>query len=333
MKYQVFEFWHPLERVKPKIDELYTQRFDKVIMYGPHEWSYWDSYYWDELDKACYETNHELIVVTGSAEFYSDEEPKNKANVKIVTWPTHFFSRTYVHLEPIHTGFPEVNQFQHHYAFMNYQPRYWRCMLMDLVAKHKLIHWAAVTWHKPDTDVYQWKYWKPRLMQLSDKSFTQTKNQNILPIEYYQSFAQLVSETRVDTMFLSEKTVTPIFMGKPFLAASCINYHAFLEKLGFKLYDEIFDYSFDTEPDMEKRFEMLLENFKRLTKLPLSELPKLKEKVQEKLDYNKKLAYDIVFDYNLYPDVVKELVDIYKKDGTVMNGILVDMYQKVFETK
>lgn len=332
MKYQVFEFWHSLERVKPKIDELYTQRFDKVIMYGPHEWSYWDSYYWKELDTACYETNHDIIIVTGSAELNSDEEPVSKSNLTIITWPSHFITRTYIHLEPLHKGYPEVNDFTYHFTSMNYQPRYWRCVLMDLVAKHKLMHWAAISWHKTQTD-YQWKYWKPRLMQLSDRLFTQSKDLTKLPDEYYQSFAQLVSETRIDAMFLTEKTATPLFIGKPFLVASCANYHAFLESLGFKLYDEIFDYSFDSEPDMEKRFEMLLENFKRLIKMPLAELPKLKQQVQEKLDFNKQRAYDIVYDYNLYPDIAKELIDVYKKDGTQLNVILVDMYQKVFESK
>lgn len=333
MAYQVIEFWSTPERVKLKLDELYTNRFDKVILYGPHEWAYWEGPYWKDLDKACYETNHELVMITGSVEYYTDKRPTPQSKSTLISWPTHFFPRTYIHFKPLKESLPVVDEYRYHFISMNYQPRYARSMLMDLVAKNKLIHWAAISWHRLDGDAYTWRYWKPRLMQLSDRSFTQSKNQNILPEEYHQSFAQLVSETCVDALFLSEKTAVPLFMCKPFLVASCQNFHAFIESLGFKLYDEIFDYSFDTEPNMEKRFEMLLENFKRLTKLPLSELPKLKEKVQEKLDYNKQLAYDIVFDYNLYPAVVKELVDIYKKDGTVMNGILVDMYQKVFETK
>lgn len=330
MKYQVFEFWHSLTRVQEQLNSLYSERFDKVILYGPHEWTYWECHYWNELVSACKDTNHKLYIITSTKEYFTKEQPVLDLDHEIIYWPTHYFSRTYLHLEPLKSDVKLPDNYEHHFVSMNYRPREWRCLLMDIVAKNKLHHFNAISWHDPNIQ-YEWKYWKPRLMQLSDSSFTQSRNYNILPNEYFKSFAQLISETRVDTLSVSEKTATAIFMGKPFLVASCPRFHKYLDELGFLRYDEIFDYSFDEVEDTETRFNLLVDNFKNLSKTPFKDLPKLKEKIQEKLDYNKKRAYDIIFDYELYPNLVKELVDVYRNQGVVLNGILVDMYEKTFQ--
>ncbi len=332
MKYQVFEFWYTLDKVQPQLNALYSDSFDKVILYGPHEWTYWECNYWNELIKACQENNHKLTIITSTKKYFTDEEPKLDIDHEIINWPTHYFSRTYIHLESLKNAIPNVDNYQHHFVSMNYRPRKSRCLLMDLIAKHKLLHFNAISWHNPNIE-YEWKYWKPRLMQLSDISFTQSRNYNVLPKEYYNSFAQLISETRTDTLSVSEKTATAIFMEKPFLVASCSHFHKYLDELGFLRYDEIFDYTFDTVENTETRFDLLVENFKNLSKVPLKDLPKLRETIQDKLRYNKQRAQDIVFDYDLYPEVIKELIDVYKTEGVILNKILVNMYENTFETK
>jgi len=332
MKYQVVDMWGTIEKSQDRIQTLYDTRFDKVILYGPHEWNYWQCKPWDSLVKACSDTGHKLTIVTSTKRFFTDEEPHVDIDHEIINWPTHYFSRTYVNLESIKDYIPNTSDFKHHFVSMNYRPREWRCLLMDLIAKNKLQHFNAISWHDPNID-YDWKYWKPRLMQLSDTSFTQARNYNVLPKEYYQSFAQLISETRIDTLSVSEKTATAIFMEKPFLVASCSHFHKYLDELGFLRYDEIFDYSFDTVEDTETRFSLLVDNFKNLSKVPFKDLPKLRETIQDKLRYNKQRAQDIVFDYDLYPEVIKELIDVYKTEGVILNKILVNMYENTFETK
>lgn len=332
MKYQVFEFWHSLTRVQNQLDSLYSESFDKVVLYGAHEWNYWECEYWNELLKSCKDNNHKLYIIIGSKEFVSVEPPHIDIDHEIIYWPTHYFSRTHIHLEPLKTDIKTDVGYEHHFVSMNYRPREDRCLLMDIIAKNKLQHFNAISWHDPSVK-YEWKYWKPRLMQLSDTSFTRSRNYNVLPNEYYKSFAQLISETRNDTLFVSEKTVTALFMEKPFLVASCPGFHKYLDELGFLRYDEIFDYSFDEVEDIEIRYNMVVDNFKNLSKTTFGDLPKLKEKIQEKLDFNKQKAYDIVFDYDLYPNLVKDLVDVYRNEKVVLNGILVDMYEKTFSTK
>lgn len=334
MNYQLIDVWGKLhvDKWQDRTNTLYNTKFDKVILYGAHEWGYWYSASWNNLLKACKDTGHKLTIVLGSKELFTTKEPKLDIDYEIIYWPTHYFSRTYHFLETLTNDTLQVDNYKYHFVSMNYRPRKWRCLLMDLIAKNKLQYVNAISWHDPKID-YDWKYWKPRLMQLSDTSFTQTRNYNVLPNEYYQSFAQLISETRIDALFVSEKTVTALFMEKPFLVASCSHFHEYLDTLGFLRYDEIFDYSFDTEEDTETRFSLLIDNFKNLSKVPFKDLPKLREKIQDKLRYNKQRAYDIVHDYDLYPDVAKELINMYKQDGIKLSGILVNMYENTFETK
>ena len=54
-------------------------------------------------------------------------------------------------------------------------------------------------------------------------------------------------------------------------------YHTFLEKQGFYLYDEIFDYSFDNS-SFEKRFKSLMFQLKNILKLSTK---KLKDKIKD----------------------------------------------------
>jgi hypothetical protein len=53
---------------------------------------------------------------------------------------------------------------------------------------------------------------------------------------------------------------------KPFMVFSCQNYHKKLsEKYGFKLYDELIDYSFDSIPELDKRFDAQINELVRIS--------------------------------------------------------------------
>ncbi len=138
MKYQVVDMWGTIEKSQDRIQTLYDTRFDKVILYGPHEWNYWQCKPWDSLVKACSDTGHKLTIVTSTKRFFTDEEPHVDIDHEIINWPTHYFSRTYVNLESIKDYIPNTSDFKHHFVSMNYRPREWRCLLMDLIAKNKV---------------------------------------------------------------------------------------------------------------------------------------------------------------------------------------------------
>jgi hypothetical protein len=202
-----------------------------------------------------------------------------------------------------------------------------RCLLIDLLAKHDLMKYGAISLHNaPVPELYQWKYFDYKPLVL-DQQFPTEKDFNTLPDQYYESFAQLISEASGDTIMMSEKTAIPLLLGKPFLVASQMHFHKFLKGLGFELYDEIFDYSFDDEPDEEKRYEMLLDNFKRLCQIPLSELPKLQQLIANKIFFNKKHARSLVFDTATCPELAMEVINCYKDTGTIIDKHLIDDYE------
>ena len=69
--------------------------------------------------------------------------------------------------------------------------------------------------------------------------------QELVPVEYYQTNCDLVLEATIDTLFITEKTWKPIVFKKPFLVWGGKGIHTKLKELGFELYEELFDYSFD----------------------------------------------------------------------------------------
>ena len=79
---------------------------------------------------------------------------------------------------------------------------------------------------------------------------------------HLESLFSVVSETwqqdwNKTSMFFSEKTFRPMKLGQPFLIYGQQNCHKYLEKMGYELYTEIFDYDFDRIADDYERGESL----------------------------------------------------------------------------
>jgi hypothetical protein len=86
------------------------------------------------------------------------------------------------------------------------------------------------------------------------------------PVEYMMGSFDIAVETITDYFFVTEKTLRPIMSEKPFMVFSCQNYHKKLsEKYGFKLYDELIDYSFDSIPELDKRFDAQINELVRIS--------------------------------------------------------------------
>lgn len=308
MKYFIVEMNVTLGQHAEILHKLEVDDYDVCIFFAPTEWEYWfdadPSRIWPKLLEVIKRRNKHVDVITGAHVVLKDEPLDT--NVSTHHWDTHWMYITYDR----HWNFKKVpppNLYNYHYVYMNHKSHTWRCHLIDLVSKHKLLPYGAVSWHNYPTE-YEWKYFQPKEMTLTDP-YAESKDHFILPEEYNQSFAQLISESNLSATFMTEKTCIPLLLAKPFLVSSTPDYHKFLEKIGFELYTEIFDYSFDSEPDHEKRFEGLLENFDRLCKLPLSSLPDLYKKIEDKLNRNKQHALNIGKNQIGKPAILKNIPD------------------------
>lgn len=331
------------------VHKIILKKYDKFIILNQFEWE-WHVYQrftparLHQLIKYCKNNSIFLDIITGSSEknYPIDKVNQNFREIaKVEYWDTFWLGRTYHVLEYNARQYPQQIKvidlqkhldYKFHFICMNGKSRPHRAELLDLLAKFNLINKNAISAISFEFKYYNYKYlqnFKPMLLNDEFKNIELSgpviwHMWHNIPTEYYQSFAQLVSETSVEAIILSEKTAVPLILGKPFLVAGQAYFHEFLKNLGFQLYDEIFDYSFDKELNYEKRFKMLLENFVNLQKIPLSDLHKLQLKIAEKVEFNKIRAREIISDNSRYPKIVKDMLEYYNETGVALDKQTID---------
>jgi len=107
-------------------------------------------------------------------------------------------------------------------------------------------------------------------------------------------------------VFISEKTYKNFLIGQPFISIGPIHHNQQLKNMGFKIYDEIFDYSYDSEIDVEYRTVRMVEN---LTNYKHSNLSELYNRIYETTIFNKNKAIDYCEND---PFIPTELITLYK---------------------
>tara|TARA_B100000949_G_scaffold16602_1_gene12784 strand:- start:156 stop:1373 length:1218 start_codon:yes stop_codon:yes gene_type:complete len=129
------------------------------------------------------------------------------------------------------------------------------------------------------------------LMEYEGKLFNKTIFNHFYPVQAFPVCCDIILESYIATpgpTFMTEKTWKPIVYKRPFLLLGVPEINQTLKDLNFELYDEIFDYSFDNEPDDLKRLHMFWEQIDRYINLdPKIFNDKLKV-LDEKLEHNRK---------------------------------------------
>lgn len=210
---------------------------------------------------------------------------------------------------------------EHLFISLNNISHVYRARLMDELAKNNLIEKGAISWRDVSrmydnqrTDEldsvrhgYVYKYWKPKRMYLDQPLIDYSNNveQYHIPIQIKSSFAQIVAESTVNQGFISEKTTTSIFYNKMFMVLGCQNFHANLVEMGFKMYENVFDYSFDSDPDYEIRVEKIVKNIKRYENYSMTDLQKIINSNKSIIKYNRELAIEY-----LHERIPKEMYDL-----------------------
>lgn len=92
-----------------------------------------------------------------------------------------------------------------------------------------------------------------------------------------KSFLNVVTETRFSSLsaYISEKTLKPILMFRPFVLLSSYKTLTLLKKLGFQTFNKWWDESYDLEPNHVKRFEMVNKIITDILKCDSKELENL----------------------------------------------------------
>ena len=336
----------------PGIDEhikcLEKEKYDAIILFGNLEdgWDIDEYYDINKIYNASIKQNIKIYHIVGSNltdyRFIND-------NIETIRWPTYFFKETIgnnvLNSNKIIFDLNEL-EYEHHFIFLNNKSRYHRIRLLDYITEFDLLKFSAYSWHDLTTvdasnalreDFYKFNHYDGSI-KILDTQFefkgprsplnkTRTnigsgnaanpqeyRNQYLVPKEYYQSFFQLIPESTTKNIFITEKTVIPLLIGKPFLVAGAPNYHKLLKDLGFELYDELFDYSFDGIENITERFTGICENIKNITNLSLDECREFHSKIQDKITHNRNRAIEIAYDRNYVPELVKNILDGYAGD-------------------
>lgn len=130
---------------------------------------------------------------------------------------------------------------------------------------------------------------------------------------FYHSSIHIAGETAYEVTFFTEKTWNPILHGKPVIVHGAKNINKHLENYGFKLYNNVIDYSFDEIEDMPERTKMLAAELKRVgDKYTPQVLTKLTAEIA---DYNKNHALRIIKDRRHVPDIFNEWLSIYSNNS------------------
>ena len=120
-----------------------------------------------------------------------------------------------------------------------------------------------------------------------------------IPIQMHESYFNIVFETMsfTDLCFFTEKTFKPMAAKKPFIICSTLYQNQYLKSLGFEIFPEIFDYSFENrESKIDQYYFQYIEGFiaeiKRVSEQPLSifDQPSVLEKIKHNKDLITKLG-------------------------------------------
>tara|TARA_R110002153_G_scaffold7259_1_gene32620 strand:- start:10454 stop:11578 length:1125 start_codon:yes stop_codon:yes gene_type:complete len=213
-------------------------------------------------------------------EFY-DRWFQKHVFTEVHCWPWYFVTAciaTATNVRPI-----DPNELTVLFSSMNRIPHGHRVALVDLIAKHNLLESNDVTFVLPNdrggsawlnTLAVEFKHWEdPAILKFaSEPDIQDVTNLRTLPVEYWRSLVDVIAETNDYSYFYTEKTAKAIWCLKPFLIVGCANVNTRLTEWGFEIYDELFDYSFDSIADRDERYEASIVELKKLEGRNLQEL-------------------------------------------------------------
>ena len=288
-----------------------------------------------DLEKVLVENNINFYLILGADKpeifkYLYDLSTKVK-NFEILFYPTYLIFHTYVgvrNLLLLHTKFKDVRgleiekKFDYLYINYNNKPRLHRCMLVDELFRTKLNELGRISWNKLTTvksdnvsdllsiDTYEFKYWEEKHLDLDSYS-----NQEKIHTDEFSplliqpnALIELVSETSREVTFITEKTFRPILLEQPFICLGAPNQNLGLLKYGFELYDEVFDYSFDSKPDLEDRINGIIENLNKIKDEDYYQIYKL---LEPKIKRNKERMFSLLENdpFNPYINLYQKYID------------------------
>ena len=259
-----------------------------------------------------YEIKFYLIVGCEKNEMFNNFYVDKSPNFNIIYWNTSLIFLPYYQLQVFIKNYKlETNienltinkKFENLYINYNNKPRYHRCLLMDQLVKNDLFNLGLNSWNQL-SGFYEFKYWVEQKISIDDFEY-------YINDEYRQSllkmncFVSVVTETSDEILFVTEKTYRQILIEQPFLCLGAPNQNNILRNYGFELYDEIFDYEFDSKTNIEERVQGIIDNLNNIKNLNYYDLY---NKIKDKVKRNKLNALKIFNEGLYFSEDLKKLI-------------------------
>lgn len=291
---------------------------DRIVLLGEMEWEL----HVDKLIPFCKEKNIDLVLVHGCGRSEYHEQIYKELGYdidKVVFFDRHWplYTEEMLSRRLDYTKY-EHNKFTYPFICMNNRAHLHRCVLIDELARQDLINKGLISWHNflDNASSYKFKHFDEKIRRLND-GFETMLDSLFLPKSYENCFLDVIGEATHLCPIMSEKTLKPILLKKPFLTLSCKHYYRHVQDLGFVLYDEVFDYSFDDVDDITLRAKLFVDNIQKIIGM---DYDKLYKQLLPKLIYNMENVLRLKQDINSIPEIIKEYVSYLKNNGRNKQG-------------
>lgn len=247
----------------------------KIIFWGPDEVDTWQNVkkFKTYIEKICLERNLAVEFWEGN---FRKQIPVNSKKIKVLNWST--FCATYT----LQFDYKSQHKLKPTKLLtsLNRSALPHKCAFIDIMAKYNLIKNNVVSWHRHDyNQKYNFKYFDNEKIIIDNINHPAALYS--YPPDYHLGHIDLICESHPATPDISEKTFKAIAAKKIFLSVGYKGFYKQMQRLGFKLYTEIFDYDFDCYESFSARAENAV---KQVSKI--KNLNNLYPMVQHKIDFN-----------------------------------------------
>lgn len=269
------------------VEYVQRKKIHKIVFLMPCEYNFNPFF----ADKQSFEIfvgflkyyNVELKCIVGSntsEEFGYRYELKDKE--QLVPWETWFAHQVISHALTHNINPYGIGVTPHkHFTSLNGRAHKHRVMFLDYMYHMDLFKNGYVSYHNFENriiDDYEFKWWTPVPMKF-DKTY-EARTDGLVdiltpPKQFKDSVFSVICESTTQVQFITEKTYVPIYHRRPFLIYGHPHANAYMKSLGFEIFDELIDYSFDSIEDDELRCQAFMIQVKKLTDIDRQELKNL----------------------------------------------------------
>jgi len=273
---------------------------------GPEEWEpvmlFSDPMHYESFKSYVKEHNIDFKIIAGAVNdkkfnpnyAYAGEKP-------FENHPTYFAHAIIYHAvtNGVQPYGIKTKKIQKLFTSLNGRPHRWRCEFVDTMYEHGMFDEGYVSWHELDKDehfpdyAYEWKHWTPRIINF-DINWNRSDGMKDLflpPNEFKTSAISLISESNTKCLFYTEKTFVPIFHQRPFVIYGAPYANTYLKNMGFEIFENIIDYSFDSILDDTERCQAY---FKEVAKLKDMQYNEIVESTHARVQHNYNRMIEIV---------------------------------------